>query len=458
MILDSQAAPGAATSPAGGAGAPPGSAGLPPGLLPPTFPPGVDPATYKIGEVTELLKAAAYFPIFNVPSPAERPDPVYLFPSLQDIPILNQLWIAVRVHEQLHRFEVIVEPPAEGRGLTAINRVGEPVALVQIRFTPIPEDFQAAPNVLPPVPQILNPFRSQRVCMLDGQLDFQDAARSGIRAFGCGRTFPGTAGGQPVLYLGAVIDVLEGLGALAGLPDATFPGATMVINGFIQPQQGNLRLNLLIRVMDPQGKLKATGPLAPLQPIPDPDPTAVFMYFLGEPDPSRPVQLITGPDGQPIGSHVFEKLRLIRIAFNVGGAQDMHSVSQEGPVVGTVGAVLHFTPLNPQPIQPIQTTDGVFTFVDLEGRQLGTVQANMVEGRAFRTNLPGAPMPVFRFGGFGPLLGGTGEFANATGMMSMNSAISVFPRTLSNLYALRIEDPTGSLRTRLAGSGLLQTD
>ncbi|MES1241635.1 MAG: hypothetical protein ABUT39_08445 [Acidobacteriota bacterium] len=440
------------------AASPPGGSGLPPGLLPPTFPQGVDPTTYKIAEVTELLKAAAYFPIFNVPDPAVRPDPVYLFPSLRDIPVLNQLWIAVRVHEQLHRFEVIVEPPIEGRGLTAINRFGEPVALVHIRFTPIPEDFQAAPNVLPPVPQVLNPYRSQRVCMLDGQLDFQDAAHSGIRAFGCGRTFPGVVGGQPVLYLGAVIDVLEGLGELAGLPGATFPGATMVINGYIQPQQGNLRLNLLIRIMDPRGKLTATGPLRPLQPIPDPDPSAVFMYFLGEPDPSHPVELITGSDGLPVGSRVFEKLRLIRIDFNIGASQGLRSVSEEGPVVGTVSAVLHFSPLNPQPVQPIQTTDGVFTFSDLEGRQLGTVQANMVEGRAFRTNLPGAPLPVFRFGGFGPILDGTGEFANAVGMMSMNSAISVFPRTLSNLYVLRFEDPAGSLRARLAGSGLVQMD
>jgi hypothetical protein len=454
MILDPQGPPVTAKAPPAGTGLPPGGAGLPPGLppLPPTFPPGVDPTTYKIGEVTELLKAAAYFPIFNIPNPAEQPESVLLFPSLKDVPILKDLWIAVMVNEQLHRFEVIVEPPVGGRGLTAVNQVGEPVALVHIRFTPIPEDFEAAPNTPPPVPTILNPFRSQRVCMLDGQLDFQDAAHSGIRAFGCGRTFPGTAGGQPVLYLGAVIDVLQGLGELAGLPGATFPGATMVINGYIQPQLGNLALNLMVRIMDPLGRLTATGPLAPLQPAPDPDPNAVFLFFLGEIDPGHPVQLILGPDGQPIGSHVFEKLRLVRIAFNVGGAQDMRSVSQEGPVVGTVSATLYFNFLDPRPVFPIQTTDGVFTFFDPDGRQLGTVLANMVEGRAFRTNLPGAPMPVFRFGGFGPLLGGTGEFAGAAGMMSMNSVISVFPRTLSNLYVLRVEDPDGKLRTRLGGA------
>jgi hypothetical protein len=73
----------------------------------------------------------------------------------------------------------------------------------------------------------------------------------------------------------------------------------------------------------------------------------------------------------------------------------------------------------------------------------------MIEGRAMRTELAGAPMPVFRFGGFGPILGGTGEFSGADGMMTMNSAISVFPRTLSNLYIFRLSDPTGRFRATM---------
>ena len=55
-------------------------------------------------------------------------------------------------------------------------------------------------------------------------------------------------------------------------------------------------------------------------------------------------------------------------------------------------------------------------------------------------------MPVFRFGGFGPFLGGTGPFRDAVGMMSLNAAISVFPRTLSNLYVLRVSDVDGRFR------------
>jgi hypothetical protein len=99
--------------------------------------------------------------------------------------------------------------------------------------------------------------------------------------------------------------------------------------------------------------------------------------------------------------------------------------------------------MDPRPVFPIQTTEGEFTFHDVGGQEVGTIRANMVEGRAFRSILPGAPMPVFRFGGFGPILGGTGAFGGTTGMMSMNSVISVFPRTLSNLYVLRLVDRPG---------------
>ena len=44
--------------------------------LPPTFPPGVNPETYKLDEVTRLLESAAYFPIFNVANPANPNRPM----------------------------------------------------------------------------------------------------------------------------------------------------------------------------------------------------------------------------------------------------------------------------------------------------------------------------------------------------------------------------------------------
>jgi hypothetical protein len=425
----SSAMPGGTATSTPSGPAPPGALPFP---LPPTFPPGVNPETYKLAEVTRLLKSAAYFPIFNADNPNMPNQPVPLIPG---IPFLSQyLLIAVNVNEELHRFQVLEE---EKHGLRATNRVGEPVANVHIRWTPIPENFQAAPDVQPPA-TILNPFVSQRFTMLNGQLSFKDARGSGFRAFGAGRTFPATENGQSVLRIGAAIEILEGLGEFAGMTGA------FVINGYIQPPM-KLGLNLMVRVMDPQGKLKADGQVAPLRPVPSPDPSATFIFFLGETDTSKPVKLNVSPDGQILGSEVYERLRLVRVDFDVAsGAPRSRTV--EGPIVGEVSATLHFNPLAPTTVSPIQTTNGVFNFYDRDGNSLGTVLSNMVEGRAMRTPLEGAPMPVFRFAGFGPILGGTGFFDRADGMMSMNSAISVFPRTLSNLYIFRFYDPQGRFR------------
>ena len=77
---------------------------------------------------------------------------------------------------------------------------------------------------------------------------------------------------------------------------------------------------------------------------------------------------------------------------------------------------------------------------------LGLVASDMIEGRSFRTRLEDMLLPVFRFAGFGPIQGGTGEFAGVSGIMTMNSVISVQPRTLSNLYVLRLDDPDGRFR------------
>jgi len=401
--------------------------------LPPTFPPGVNPETYKLAEVERLLKSAAYFPIFNSDNPNMPNQPV---PLIRGIPFLSQyLLTAVNVNEELHRFQVIED--SNGCGLRATNRVGEPVANVHIRWTPIPENFQAAPGVYPPT-TILNPFVSQRFTMLNGQLSFKDARGSGFRAFGAGRTFPAIENGASVLRIGAVIEILEGLGAFAGMTGA------FVINGYIQPPM-KLALNLMVRVMDPQGKLRAEEQLAPARPVPEPDPSATFMFFLGETDTSRPVKLIVSPDGQILGSQVYERLRLVRLDFDLASGVP-RSRTVEGPIVGNVSATLHFNPLAPTTVSPIQTTNGVYTFHDRKGNSLGTISCNMVEGRAMRTPLDGAPLPVFRFAGFGPILGGTGFFDRADGMMSMNSAISVFPRTLSNLYIFRFYDPRARFR------------
>jgi hypothetical protein len=388
--------------------------------------------------VTRLLKQAAYFPVFNIHHPATPNGTVPLLPFATST-LGQALVTAVNVNEELRRFDVVTQ--VGPRGLTACNRIGsQGVANVSLRWTPIPEGYAPSPGVSPP-PTLLNPFASQRFTTLNGQLSFQDRRVSGVRAFGSGRTFP-IPGRTGSLNIAAVIDVLEGSGALHGLSDETLPGATLVINGFITPN--GLTLNLTARVMDPDGRLAAQDPIPPLaQPEKTPAGSGVFMFFLGEPDPHRPMRLLYGPGGVPIGAQVIETLRLAGIDFDVETAAGLRSRTLEGPVVGTASAILYCGFQEPLTVVPAQTTGSVFSFHDHQGRSLGSVSANMIEGRAFRTCLPGAPSPVFRMGGFGPLQRGTGAFAGVSGMMSVNGVVSAFPPTLSNLYILRLEDPGG---------------
>jgi hypothetical protein len=394
-----------------------------------SFPQGADPATYRLDQVTCLLGKAGYLSIFSKPDPS-RPDIPIFSPSDP-----NAL-IAVQVREDLHRFGVEVQPPSVEKGLGVCKHIGESVARIQVDWTLCPDDFQAAPGLYPP-PTVLDGTRSQRFTMLNGQMTWLDRPGSGFRSFGTGRTFPVLINGQPQLRLGAVIDVLEGFGRFQGL------NGTFVVNGYITPPQG-LALNIIIRFADPEGKLYTPGPVAPLQETADPDTGTEFLMVIGEADPSHGMTI--EPTATGIRAGVRERLRLVRISYDIASERGVRTRTSTGQVVGTFQGNLLFNLVDPNPVTPLYGTDGVFTFFDRRGRPVATLNASVVEGRAFRTTLPGAPAPVFRFGGFGPFIGGTGAFQGTVGMMSVNAAISVFPRALSTLYVLRVSDPDGRFR------------
>jgi hypothetical protein len=405
-----------------------------------SLPVGVNPQTHRFEEVTELLKKAAYFPLFSIPNPASPNEAALLIPNVP-------LFITeVSVNEQLHRFEVNVADPSVTGGVQATDHVGEPVARVHIRWTPIYDNYEPSHDRQPP-PAILNPFASQRFTMLDGHFSFDVNDGSGFLGFGAGRTFPALQEGLGVLRIGAAIEVLEGLGQFRGHDGA------VVVNGEIQPPAG-LALNILARIMDPEETLKATAPLTPIQEIPDPDPTAVFMFFLAEPDPEQPITLKYDSTGQIVGYGLNERLRLVEIGYNVAQPTTIASSTEEGPIIGSVSGTLLLNPLNTADVFPIQTNDTVFTFTALDdaSQVIGTIKADMVEGRAFKTDLEDLPS-LHRMVGFGPIIEGTGAFSTADGMMSTNGVVSAFPSTISNLYVFRFFDPQYKLHQSLSSAG-----
>lgn len=361
-------------------------------------------SAFDLAEVTKIIEKAAYFNLLAVSRPGPGGAPV--------------------------------NPAHAGRPVT-LNAAG---ADIELRWTPIPEDYEGHPNRPAPAAD-LDPSRSQRIEFSCCIIRFHDRPGSSLRAYGTGRTFPATGPQGAFLRLAVAMDVLEGFDELEGL------AGTIAVNGVLDPA-GGLSLELMVRMVDVDDRLAATEALTPpagSQPGPA-DLSAVYLYLLGEVDPSRHVVLRTA-GLKILGSRVFERMRPGAFSFSV--CPDLRGQVAVGPIVGEIGAQLDFNPLALPPINPIQTTQGVFTFQDPDGRRIGTIAADMVEGRSFRTYVEGVSLPCFRFGGFGPIQGGSGMFANATGMMTMNALISVFPRTLSNLYILRIDDPDGRLRAQL---------
>ncbi len=380
-------------------------------------------STFNIGPVTELLEKAGYFPLFL--SAPGRPEGG-----------------AFVVEHELRRFAIAAEE--ERSRIVGRNRIGGPAAVVRFRWRFVPDGFEGDPGRVQPLPPL--PFRpgvSQRVEVFDWEVRFAGGA-SGFRAYGTGRTLPGSGAAAPAVGLAFVLDILEGYGELAGLD------GTVVAGGALAPD-GALELGLVARIMDPAGGLLMQPPLAPLPPWAGPERGATWLAFLGQVDPNHPVTLRISLTEGILGSNVFELLRVASLDFAADPAGRLRAGATRRDLAGSVGARLDFDPLSLSAITPIQTRCGVFEFHDRAGRSLGSVASDMIEGRSFRTGLEGMLLPVFRFGGFGPIQGGTGEFAGARGIMSMNSVISVQPRTLSNLYVLRLDDPDGRYRAA-AGS------
>ena len=391
----------------------------------------MDPESAASAGVDVLLRRAAYLPLFSVPNPAVRNVPI---PAPDDPSAL----VGMEVFEEMHRFSVRVEEPSQERGLRASNQVGEPVADIDIDWRVIPDDFFAAPDRRPP-PTVLDPTTSQRFAMYDGHFRWRDRQKSSFHGFGTGRTFPTLVGGRPELRIGAVVDILQGSGKLAGAV------GNAVINGFITPPY-ELDLCILLRILDPRGVLRSVGELTPLWAVPDPDPSSIVLMFLGEADPARPITLSEDRAGRVVGATVHERLRRVGVDLDARSADGLRGRISRGGIVGSLSFTLSLDSRYPGMPIPFQTRDGLFSFFDDDGRRIGTLSANAVEGRAFGAAVAGAPQPVLRVVGFGPLLAGSGIFAGVSGMLSLNGIISIPARTPSILYVLRLADPRSRFR------------
>jgi hypothetical protein len=404
-------------------------------------PPDLNVGKYSFQVVQHHLDQAAYLSMIAAPDTNRKSTRI-----LTDGGPGN--CIGIEGTRMLHRFDVIAQVPIAEKGLTAVNRLGQPCGTLSSRWFMIPDDYQALPGQQPP-PTRLDPSRSQRFVMLDECFKFGD---DGFYGFGAGCTLPVKWGGQPQLMAGGIGNLMKGFGKFAGLV------GTFVLNGCFLEGQG-YQGSITCRVFDPERKLRHGRPLPPFTPTHDIEPDVTYIMWRGQKkDPTQKSSLIIGPDGQPQGLRTPAELRSIHLDFASRKQSGVRTVMSIGEVIGKLDAAILFNPLNPgapgtatQPI-PFQTRNK-YEFTNHEGRTVGTVEGFVSEGRVFNVALQGLPgQPAIRFGGYGLLEGGTGTFTGIEGTLAVNSSVGISPHALSLLQWLRVYDPEGKYRARTGGS------
>lgn len=380
--------------------------------------------------VQHLLEQATYFVIFSVPDPNSLSVGVPLVPSVP------QAIYRIDIVEAPRRLQIDVEPPAEHCGFRTRKRISQrQVANQTLTLEVSPNNYQTGPGRTPP-PTVLVPFLSQRFWMFNGHFEFLDGRGTAFQAIAGGRFFPASANN---LWVGGVADIIEGFGALQG-----FVG-NLVINGLTSPPSSFANA-FLFRFVDPTAALRS-APVYPVVPqMPDPDfSDSALIPLLGEPDPDRPPQASIGQDGK-VRLRIVERLRIADTDFSVR-PDVLAARTVIGAVVGERRSTLVFDPSDPNNTIPAYTVDSVFSFRTPGGLPIGTLEADLVEARAFRSEMPGLDGPYFRLGGFGVYGKGTGQFTGVSGMLSYNGAFNLEPWAWNGLYLLRILDPDGRFQT-----------
>jgi hypothetical protein len=404
--------------------------------------PDINAETYPFEVVQHLLDQAAYFNMLSIPDPQRLPAAILA-------PDKSGGLIGVQVHEVLHRLGITVELPASATGLRAANVVGEPAATFSHRWMFIPRDFRALPDREPP-PTLLDASRSQRFVMLDGVCTF-GGGKDGFHGFGTGLTYPLTMHGRRQLLAAAVGNIMEGHGKFKDLE------GIYTYCGTLAPDQGFQGM-LTCRVMDPEGTLRTTREISPIEAIPSPEQGVSYILFRGEKKDRAKTTYSFGPDGQVNGLNVEQQLRIFHLDFTTQGHRGLCSVQRVGEVIGHMTSKISFNLFNPgapgTAVAPIPfSAYNEFTFFDRHRRVVGSFAGDGSEGRTFNMTLAGAPgQQALRFGGVGPLLKGTGCFRGIEGLMTDNSVVGVAPHVTSTLYVLRIIDPHGQYRAGFHGA------
>lgn len=351
--------------------------------------------------------------------------------------------IGVRLHNTLHRLNVITTPPSANRPITATNIVGQAIGTFTQRWMFVPDNFVGLPGKEPP-PTRLDPSRSQRFVMLDGTCTFGDGG-TGFKGFGAGFTVPSPRRSRNEVDAIAIGVLLEERGQLSDLTTGMY-----IFNGVIRPERG-FTGNFLLRIMDPQGTLSAHSRLPDLEQIENPDPDVTYLLIRGQAREEQVVQPLTGPGGSFRGLQISQDLRMCSIDSSFNRRRGLQTEMEVGQITGVIHTTVVVNPTDPRgtALAPIPGhVFGEYVFFDAAGNNVAGFKVDFTESRSLRLALPAAPgVQSLLAGNIGRIFGGTGFFAGLDGLASDNLLVSFFPHVSSGVYVLRVNDPQGKLRT-----------
>lgn len=358
--------------------------------------------------------------------------------------------IGVSASESVHRFDIDLDLPTMNSGIKAANRVGPEVGRLDLRWLIAPHDFAARPDREPPATPS-DVTVSQRFVLQESVFTIGNGG--GFRSFGAGRTFPMTISGKPELIAAGVGVLTSGFGSLQGCE------GNFTLCGHISAAEG-FRGHIMVRILDPSGRLRTLSELPGMAGGPDPDPSTTFLTWVAQkgsgPDQENTASIT--PDGEVRGLNIPVQLKRVQVGFipdeSAGlRAIDFRTFEVIGREIGFGKESAPRTPTNGTPMVPYQF-EGVsrYTFYDPDGAVVGAFTANVVEGRSMNVQLPAAPdQPALRFGYFAPIIQGFGCFEGVKGFL-YGAAGSVFApppfdHVITNMYVARVSDPNGRFRT-----------
>ena len=400
--------------------------------------PDLNHQIYPYDLVQSILDQTANFSMFALPDPQHQPDATLTPQTPDDWYGLNGGY-GLDLRSSVHRFESVVR--VGGEEFKAAQAIGERTGTMRSRWFFSPNDHKWSPGKSP-APWIFDPWRSQQFVMSECELTFGD--EHSCQCYGMGRTFPINVGGRHILLAGAVANVIKGTGRFAGRE------GTLVCTGTITSDLGFYG-NINLRVRDAEQTIVTEDKLAPITTERMPDVGNTFIELrLAKKDSSVQTTYGPPPGNDQVSLITPSEMRSVRYSYTSGTGGPRTQMTA-GQLLGPMEATVFFNLLAPPGTAEAPasfTTQELYTFKTPQKHIVGTISCGVVQGYSFSLNFPSAPgQPGMRFAGIGPIEGGTGIFAGAQGMLTVNSLIGISPHALSLMHVLHLVDPSGRFTT-----------